>query len=253
MSNIAGPSLKKDGNGFITTLDAEGKVVERHWSKGERSLDAPKGMGIIGDTLWVADIDVLRGFDRRSGTPVATVSLAGLEAEFLNDVAVGPDGAVYLTDTGLTADSLGNRRHGRPDRIFRVGPDREPSVALESDRLGRPNGIAWDEGEARFLVAGFWGDTIWGWKPGSRSLSPVAVGPGQVDGIVTTPAGVLVSSSATSALHRIENGKLVKVAPHLPGPADIGFSPKSGLVAVPLLGRNRVVFYRMAALDGGGR
>jgi hypothetical protein len=80
----------------------------------------------------------------------------------------------------------------------------------------------------------------------------VATGPGQVDGVIVTPEGVVVSSQATSALHRIRNGKLVKVAVGLPGPADIGYGEENGLVAVPLTGRNRVLFYRMAARGAAG-
>jgi hypothetical protein len=35
------------------------------------TLHAPRGMSIVGDTLWVADADAVRGFDRRSGAPLA--------------------------------------------------------------------------------------------------------------------------------------------------------------------------------------
>jgi hypothetical protein len=65
------------------------------------ALDAPKGMAVVGDTLWVADIDVLRGFDRHTGRPVATIDFRPLTPTMLNDVAAGPEGTLRVTDTGI--------------------------------------------------------------------------------------------------------------------------------------------------------
>jgi hypothetical protein len=95
LSNINGSPLAKDGNGYISRLTRDGKVDSLKFIAGGRGgakLDAPKGIAIQGDTLWVADIDAVRAFDKRSGKPIATVSLVG-KAKFLNDAAVGPDGA----------------------------------------------------------------------------------------------------------------------------------------------------------------
>ena len=40
-------------------------------------LDAPKGMALQGDTLWVADITNVRGFNRKTGVPVASIASRG--------------------------------------------------------------------------------------------------------------------------------------------------------------------------------
>ena len=58
-------------------------------------------MGNKGDTLFVADIDAVRLFHRLTGAPLGARAIAG--AGFLNDVAVGSDGSVYVTDSGLQA------------------------------------------------------------------------------------------------------------------------------------------------------
>src|SRR5256885_8154331 len=39
------------------------------------TLHAPKGMALNGDTLWVADIDVVRAFNAKTGALVDSVSL----------------------------------------------------------------------------------------------------------------------------------------------------------------------------------
>src|SRR5690606_23876579 len=54
VSNIAGKPDSLDGNGFISKVDLMGKITDTMWVEG---LDAPKGMGIIEDTLYVTDID----------------------------------------------------------------------------------------------------------------------------------------------------------------------------------------------------
>ncbi|HEB52872.1 MAG TPA: hypothetical protein ENI87_06430, partial [bacterium] len=71
VSNIAGEPLAKDGNGFIARVSPDDGSA-RAWIEGGRNgvtLHAPKGMALLGDDLWVADIDVVRRFDRRSGAP----------------------------------------------------------------------------------------------------------------------------------------------------------------------------------------
>ena len=59
-------------------------------------------MAIIADVLYVADIDLVRKFDRRTGKPLGSVYIDN--AQFLNDMATAPDGDVYVTDTGINPD-----------------------------------------------------------------------------------------------------------------------------------------------------
>ena len=154
ISNING-AQEKDNNGYISRVSAEGRMQRQRFIAGGTGgvvLHAPKGMAITGDTLWVTDLDVVRGFHRRTGAPVATVDLAPLGALFLNDITAGPDGSLYVTDTGVRFDSAGTRQHTGPDRVYRIR-GRTPTVALEGDVLGEPNGIAWDS-EAPPVSAG---------------------------------------------------------------------------------------------------
>jgi glucose/arabinose dehydrogenase len=247
VSNIAGPSLRKDGVGFISRFREDGTLENRKWIQAGRKgalLNAPKGMAIVGDTLWVADIDVVRGFNRHTGAPIGTINLVQLGATFLNDISVGPDG-IYVTDTQLRADEKGLMFHPAADKVYRIGPDRRVSVALETDRLGRPNGIAWNPAAGRFLIVSA-GDTIMSWRPGERDVTPVLAGPGQADGVVIQEDGtVLISSWATSSVHALQDGKLRKVVEQVSSPADIEFNRTRGVLAVPLLGQNRVEFYRI--------
>src|SRR5207253_1127839 len=125
VSNINGSPMAKDNNGFISRVRPDGAVENLKFVEGGRNgvtLNAPKGLALEGDTPWVADIDAARAFDAKAGAPIDTVSLSKLGAVFLNDIAVGLTGALYITDTGLRFDDLANVLHPGPDGVFRVGP-----------------------------------------------------------------------------------------------------------------------------------
>jgi len=93
VSNV-GKELKptlKDGDGFISKLGVNGKIKELHFIDG---LDAPKGMGIVGNTLFVADIDTLRGFDLSTKKEVFNVVFEGIN--FLNDITVKDSNTLFI-------------------------------------------------------------------------------------------------------------------------------------------------------------
>jgi sugar lactone lactonase YvrE len=247
VSNINGSPVAKDGNGYISRLKGDGTVDSLKWIVGGANgvkLDGPKGMALQGDTLWVADITSVRGFNRRTGVPVASISVKG--SKFLNDIAVGSDG-LYVTDSGLEGSAKGVEHTG-PDRIYRIAPNRAVSVAIQSDSLAGPNGIAWDGPQGRFIVVPFAGTVIRAWTPGAKTT--VALGPtkGQLDGVeLLDEHRLLVTSWADSSLFVFENGTVTPVANGLPSPADIGVDTKRNRVAIPLLLENRIEFRALPA------
>ncbi len=241
VSNINGDPSAHDGNGFIDVVTADSfKVilVLVHGGPGV-ALSAPKGLALAGDTLWVADLDTVRAFDKHDGHLLQTVDLAPLHASFLNDMAVGPDGAVYVTDTG-TGDST----HKTGNAIYRVAGG-QASVALSTPALDDPNGITWDSAGNRFLLAPG-GRTIQTWTPGQKAPKPLINGPGGYDGIEVLADGrILVTSWADSALHVVNQGVMSKWIGGLNGPADIGVDTRRHVVAVPRLLDDRVEFFRI--------
>jgi sugar lactone lactonase YvrE len=239
IANINGDPFGKDNNGFIARLAPDGKVDSLKFIAGGRggvTLNAPKGMAITGDTLWVADIDVVRGFNRRTGAAVRSVSVAG--AKFLNDIAAGPDGTLYITDSGLGPKFS----HPGPDRIYQIKGGKA-TVALESKDLAAPNGITFKNDA--LLIAPFMGTSVVSWNPGEKTVRSIGSGPGQQDGIEVLPDNrLLVASWADSSLFILEDGETTRVAYPVPSPADIGFDGKSR-IAVPLLMENRLEFWEL--------
>src|SRR5438094_7242267 len=104
VSNVNGGPLAKDNNGFISRVRPDGAIENLKFVEGAHNgvtLNAPKGLALRGDTLWVADIDVIRAFDAKTGAPKDSVSLASLGAVFLNDIDGAPNGALYITCPGI--------------------------------------------------------------------------------------------------------------------------------------------------------
>ena len=248
VSNINGSPTAKDGNGFISRLRPDGAVENLKFIEGGHNgatLNAPKGLALAGDTLWVADIDAVRAFDAKTGAPLDTISLAPLGAVFLNDIAIAQTGALYITDTGIRFDDVGNVLHPGPDRIFRIGSDRRVTEAARGDTLGRPNGIALDPVGKRFIVVEFGGKAVLAWKPMDKAPVAIARGAGGYDGVVVTGGKLYVSSWTDSTVSTYETGQEVKLITGVPSPADIGYDGKRNRLLIPIFTGNRVEIWQL--------
>ena len=250
VSNINGNPSQKDGNGFIARVDAANTSTMTMFAQGGKggvTLNAPKGMAIVGDTLWVADIDAVRAFNKRTGAPVATVDLRSMKATFLNDVVAGPDGSIYVTDTGVRFDANGGMTHPGQDQIFKI-VGRKATVAIKSDSaLKAPNGIAWDAANGRFILGPFNDKAVSAWKDGDSTVTAVGTGPGGYDGVEVLRDGrILVTSWSDSSVQVLANGAFRKVIGNVPGPADIGVDTKRNVVALPRFEAGRVEYFTIA-------
>jgi len=247
VSNINGNPSQHDGNGFIAVVRADSTASVRMLAEGGKNgakLDAPKGLYLVGDTLWVSDIDHVRAFNRRTGAPIADIDLSPQKATFLNDVAVGGDGAVYVTDTGISFDAQGNVSHPGVDQVFVITGRR--AISIMADSLAAPNGITWDQANGRFLIAPFGGNNVLTWRPGDKSAATLAAGPGQYDGIEVLADGrVLVTSWADSTVHVLKNGAMSALVKHVSGPADIGIDTKRNVLVVPRFTEDKIEFYKI--------
>ena len=239
VSNMNGQPLEKDGNGFVSRVSPEGEVVELRWIGAEAGvLNAPRGMGIGGDTLYVADIDVIRRFHRSTGAPLGEIAITG--ATFLNDVAVGPDGSIYVTDTGLRMGA-GRMQSAGTEAIYRIRPGGEVQALARGAELGSPNGILVDP-DGSVIVAGMTSGVVY--RMGADGSRTVLRTPrrGQLDGLVRTRDGsLLVSEWKRGAIYRIHPDADPEIAVRgLPSPADIGYDARRDRLLVPLLTVDRV-------------
>jgi len=249
VSSTNGDEFAKDDNGFISRMRADGTVDSLFFIAGGRggvTLHSPHGLVIIADTLWVADLDAVRGFNKNTGALVASVDLQKLGAVFLNDIAAAPDGSLYITDTGPAPDGKATATKG--DRIFRVGPDHKPSVALHSDSLGSPNGITWDARGKRFIIVQ-WGDThILAWRPGDKVARTIGFGANESDGVEELADGRLVITSWAEHALIINHGNQQMIVRGFSAPADFGVDTRRSRLAIPIMDQDRVEFYALPPL-----
>jgi DNA-binding beta-propeller fold protein YncE len=213
-------------------MSPEGEIQQLRFvagGVGGATLHAPRGMAITGDTLWVADVDGVAGFNRRTGASVGTITFPGETLGFLNDVAAGPDGTLYVTDTGT-------------NRVYRVS-GRTARLLVSDSTLGGPNGVAWDAGGARLLVVPYGGGSEVRAIDPATGATTVAftVGAAQMDGVELLPGErVLVASQSDSSLHLVQAGRDRRLLRTAGKPADIGVDTRRNRVAVPYIALNRV-------------
>ncbi len=243
VSNVEGSPLAKDDQGFIAKVSPDGSVLALRFidSNAEGvTLNAPKGMALVGDRLYVSDIDTVRVFDRHDGHPIGEIAIPG--ASFLNDVAVCPEGHVFVTDSGLTATATGFGPTGT-DAIYRVELGAEPVRVASGDTLGRPNGIVITH-DAIYVVT-FGAAELLTLSHAGAIEARTTLPAGGLDGLVLLPGGdLLVSSWEASAVFRGRpGGEFRPVIEGVSSPADLGFDTRRSEVLVPLFMANEVAVY----------
>ena len=134
LSNQNGAPDRHDNNGFITQLDAAGKITKLKFIEGGQNkvtLDAPRGLALVGKTLYVSDIDKIRAFELPSGRPVPGVDLSIFPVDFLTGLASDGQGLLYIADSGT-------------DTIYKVDlrAAGQPVVFVKDKVLSGPHGLA---------------------------------------------------------------------------------------------------------------
>jgi hypothetical protein len=220
VANINGEATGADDDGFISRVSPDGEILELKWidgATGDFTLNAPKGMAFMFNLLLVADIDHVRVFNRMNGAHMADWPIPG--AVFLNDIAVAPTGAVYVTDTGANT-------------LYRFD-DGTPVAVASGEEFGNPNGVDIDaEGPVVVL-----------WRGGAKRVNPLtgettdlpAPEGGQLDGVVLMDDGsyIVSSWSAEAVLRVAADGTITPVLESVPQAADIGYDATRNRILVP--------------------
>lgn len=218
ISNINGAADAADGNGFISRVNAETLQIDAKWiesGKSEVILNAPKGMAIIGDDLFVADLTTVRTFDRKSGKPKGETMLSG--ATFLNDIA--SDGtSIFVSDSGLNT-------------IWQITAGTAQKLA-EGKHLNSPNGMDVVNGELWAVTQG--GTEVYKLAKGKKTA--VAQLPkGGLDGLAHLADGTfLITSWDQKCVYRgPAQGPFTPFVENINGPADIGIDTRRNRLLIP--------------------
>jgi hypothetical protein len=220
---IDGAPWEADGKGGVAKLDADGKNYQADWVTG---LHAPKGMGVTGNRLYVADISDVVIIDIANGKiekKIAIDSAAGL-----NDITVTNNGIVFVSDS-------------KSGKIWRIEND---MASLYMENLKGLNGLK-SVGDQLIIAAGksfIKADAQKNTKPiaelaqGGDGIEPVGNG----DYIVTAWGGYIWYVHADG---RIET--LLETHQQKKNTADIGYDPVKKIVYVPTFNAKTVAAYQL--------
>jgi hypothetical protein len=226
VSNINGNPSEKDSNGFISIMNTDGTVKTLQWITG---LNAPKGLGIYGNDLYVADIDQVVRIDIEKGLILNKYQAPG--ATFLNDIALDGNGVVYVSDTDT-------------HRVYMLKNDHvEPY--LDSDKLSGANGLFVENGS---LLIGT-KEAMYKVTLGDKNPIPYIEHTGSIDGLEATGDGRYLISDWQGHVYLSEPGKspelLLDTTPAKINAADIDYIGTMRLLLIPTFFDNRVMAYEV--------
>jgi sugar lactone lactonase YvrE len=244
VSNINGKPSDADNNGYIAELSPDGKVTNAKFISGgdkKVKLDAPKGSGIADGIFYVTDIKVVRKFDLKTGAPKGDIPIAG--ATFLNDIAIGPGGKVYVSDSGIKGKADGGFEPTGVDALYVIEKGKVKPVAKSKDLSG-PNGLLW--GDKGLLVVTFGANELYRLDDKGAKQDVTKLPGGGLDGLAAFGDSLLVTSWQASAIFKGKLGDKFDVAfPDLKGAADIGIDTKRKRLLVPRFLDNAVEVYEL--------
>lgn len=224
VSNIDGQPTQKDGKGFISMLGEEGEVIKLEWCSG---LDAPKGMTIAGDALYVTNIDHIVKINLDNGSIITRIPVEN--ALFLNDLCTLDDGRIVCSDM-----QTGKIHILQDDRIVNTFSD---------TLLKRPNGLAAYEGEFLVGCSGY----ILRMNPDRGDPMKFVENTGSVDGLVVVATGIFIVSDWSGKVQLIREGLepevLLDHTDEEINAADLGWDERHQRLLVPTFFDNRVRAY----------
>jgi sugar lactone lactonase YvrE len=233
VSNVGARDDAEDG--FILALDGETAPTNPHWAPqpGDPPAANPLGVDIGGGVLYVADTPYVRRYDLATGAALPAIEIPG--ARLLNDVAVGVDGTVYVTDSGTTASATW--------AVRQIAKDGHVGVLAAGRDLRRPNGV--DVGlDGAIYVAAMTEPVVVKYAINGFPLGTVPAPHAGNDGIVVMHDGGIILSSVVDGKvsHIAPDGTSRLIAEGLPGAASITYDPSRKRIAVPRVAANTVDF-----------
>ena len=226
VSNVCG--FGEPGSGFLTLLSAAGEIIDWRMLDG---LDAPLGMALRGDRLFVVDNNRVKIF---SWPTYELVDSIAVDTTVANDVAVAADGSIFVTDTA-------------GHKVIRHAPGGEQTSLLGDTEFKGANGI---EIHGDMLYVG--GARLWSVE--LRTEVMTTIGPAwlaDIDGIEFEEDGTLQITPVGGPLVRYHSENDIEV---LGGEgissANHGYAPNLRLALIPTGYDNTVIAIRVPVESG---
>jgi len=251
VSNLNGESAK--GNGFISRLEPTAERSTLNYIDGEKqgvALEAPRGLAVFGDVLYVADVRTVRKFKASTGEALGEIEIPG--AVLLSDVAAAVDGSLYVADVGGDPNEASVADVG-DDAIYQLSPAGQVSTVTRRPNLGGPYALVANEtglwvtctgsSELLLLVPSADGEPV---EDAGRLSLPGA----SPRGIVALPDGTFaISGESSGAVYRgYRDGPFQPVISGLEAPGDVGYDTRRKRLLIPLISGHSLAIFELAPL-----
>ena len=224
VSNIDGGPADKDGKGSIGKVALDGKIIATDWVTG---LNAPKGMGIYKNKLYVADLTEVVVIDVDKAKIIQHIPVEG--SVFLNDITIDKRGAVYVSDS----------------RTLKVHRIEKGFVVTVLQNLQGPNGLLAIGDDLLVLDKG---NLVKLMDNGKVSNISEGMDP-STDGIEMVKQNEYIVSCWSGVVYYIfDNGNkqvLLDTRAQKINSADIGYDAKNRILYVPTFYKNSIVAYEL--------
>ena len=219
----------KDGDGQISVIE-NGKV-----SLFAEGFDDPKGLVIIGDSLYVADktkIVKINLVDAAQQTVFVPASAFPKPPQFLNDLEADPQGNLYVSDSG---DILGTGKGGIIYKINASGEVTKLVDGADNPLVMAPNGLLADDTGNYITFVDFTSGVLYNLNTETGEVSDIEEGFGGGDGVVHHSSGTLyVSDWKNGKVFALDvAGEMTTVGPQYKAAADIAITKDERYLMVP--------------------
>ena len=231
-------NINFDGPGHISKISLDGASIDSLWVPG---LAEPKGMALGEGVLYVTDKNTLLAIDLDSGEITARHEVAGDDV-YLNDVAMGEDGTVYVSDSRFS------KVYALQDGMF--------DVWLAHENVLMPNGVH-VVGDELYIAAG---DSTAEEPGNARYLQAISLADhsvralhgtepeGALDAIEPDGAGGLfVSDWGGGRLMHYRDGEgLTLLRTPGQGTADVEFVAETQMLYVPVMMSSQLIAFEVS-------
>lgn len=218
-----------DGDGQISVIEA-GQV--KLFAKG---LDDPKGLAIIGQTLYVADNKrilklALSGPKQGQAEVFAAATAFPVTPLFLNDLEADLAGNLYVSDSGDLK--------GKGGAVYQINAQGQVRLLIngqQDNRILAPNGLLMDDTGDVLMVVDFASGILYSYNLATMQLLDIADGFGGGDGVVHHANGsMFVSDWKNGKVFRLDmNGEVTPLAATYQSAADIALTKDEKVLMVP--------------------